>query len=183
MRERAGGQTSMRALVPALPAIAALACGALFAPGVEAQAGGEEAQVGGDLILGAGGGVTFYCLDTRCDSGTTLLASLGYAPTPHVVIVGSGRWHGCFDCDRFLMVEASLHVRHPGPTWQPYAAAGLGMMSDPEFIGTRFGGHVGAGTWWWPSPSWGLQADVRGRHVGRGDGIIEVSLAVAHRRF
>lgn len=140
-----------------------------------------RAQQADGAVVGGGGGVTYYCIVSRCNTGATLVGLVGYAPRPFLVIAGTGRWHACFDCDRFVMVEASLQLRHPGRTVQPFLGVGAGLSSDPEFMGDRFGPHVALGAWLWPSPRWGLQAEVRGRSLGSGDRMGEASLAVARR--
>lgn len=79
------------------------------------------------------------------------------------------------------MAEGSLQLRHPGRTVQPFVAVGVGLSSDPEFMGDRFGPHAAVGTWLWPCPRWGVQAEVRGRSLGSGHRMGEASVAVARR--
>lgn len=141
-----------------------------------------EAQEGGDIVIAAGGGVTWYCIVSRCDDGTAAVGLVGYALRPSLLATASGRWHDCFDCDRFLIAEIGLQLRDPAGAWRPFVGGGIGLASDPEFFGDRFGVHAGVGTWLWLSPSWGLVGEVRGRTVGSGDGMADVTLGLAWRR-
>ena len=56
-----------------------------------------------------------------------------------------------------------------------------GWISDPEFMGDHVSPHVAVGTWIWPTRSFGLQLEVRGRRVSRGDALGEVSVVFARR--
>lgn len=56
-------------------------------------------QADGAVVGGGGGGVTYYCIVSRCNTGATLLGVVGYAPRPFLAVMGTGRWHECFDCD------------------------------------------------------------------------------------
>jgi len=140
-----------------------------------------EAQQRSDLVVAVGGGGTYYCIITRCGTGGTVVGLVGYGLAPSLMVVASGRWHDCFDCRRFLVAEGSLQLRHRGRRMQPFVAAGVGVSSDPDFMGDKVGLHAAVGTWLWLSPRWGLQAELRGRQVGRGDAMAELSLTVARR--
>lgn len=105
----------------------------------------------------------------------------GYAPARSLLIHASVRTHHCFDCDRFLMAEGGLQLRHAGRSLVPFVAAGAGWISDPEFMGDHVSPHVAVGAWIWPTRSFGLQLEVRGRRVSRGDALGEVSVVLARR--
>ena len=139
------------------------------------------AQESAAAVVGAGVGGTYYCIVSRCDTGTTILGMGGYAPAPFLLVEAAVRWHQCFDCDRFVIVEGGLQLRYPGRRLEPFVAGGVGLSSDPEFMGDQFGLHAAAGTWIRVSPRWGLKTEVRGRQVGGGDLMGEASVAVAYR--
>ena len=84
-----------------------------------------------DLVVGGGIGGTYYCIVTRCDTGATLVATVGYGPAPFLLTSVGVRRHDCFDCDRFVIAEGSVQLRRPGGTLQPFLAAGAGVSSDP----------------------------------------------------
>lgn len=127
-----------------------------------------SAQEAGSLMLGAGGGGTFYCIDTRCNGGTILGLSSGVQLTPSVGAEVSGRSHTCFDCDRFLIADAAVLVQYPRARVRPYAGVGVGYSSDPGFMGSHAGVLATVGALAPLTRYWMLRADVRGRRVGSG---------------
>lgn len=145
------------------------------------SAGAAQAQNGAELAGGIGAGGTYYCIVTRCNTGTTIVAALGYAPTPAVMIEASGRWHGCFDCDRFVIGEGSVQLRRRRGAVRPFIAAGAGIASDPGLMGDRLALHLALGARLRPEEPWGVQLEVRGRRVGRGDAMAEASLMLLRR--
>lgn len=139
-----------------------------------------EAQEPPELLVGAGVGGTYYCIVTRCNTGTIARASVGYSPIPSVMIEGGARWHHCFDCDRFVIGEGGVQVRYPASTVSPFLSAGGSLSSDPEFMGDEWGLYAAVGSWVWLSRSWGLQLELKGRQVG-SDHMGELSLLAARR--
>jgi hypothetical protein len=139
------------------------------------------AQDHSELILGLGGGMSYYSISTRADTGTILRGSVSYSPLPFLVVEGGARWHGCVDCHRFAVVEAGVQLLHRGERFSPFAAVGGGRSSDPEFMGTEWGLHSSVGSWVWWTPEWGLQLELRGRQVGSGAYMGELSAGVARR--
>lgn len=139
------------------------------------------AQQPGAAVIGLGAGGTYYCIVSRCDTGATLFGMAGYALTPALSVGATARWHGCPDCDRFLIGEAGAQLRYPGRVLQPFVALGAGLSSDPAFMGDQVGLHAAVGTWIWPTARWGLQLELRGRQVGRGDHMGELSLGIGRR--
>jgi hypothetical protein len=142
---------------------------------------GLVAQDPPEFIAGLGGGMSLYGISTRFDDGTILRGSLGYSPIPWLVLEAGARWHGCFDCDRFSILEGGVQFRRPGSRFSPFVSAGGGRSSDPEFMGSEWGFHVAAGSWLWLSDDWGLQVEARGRQVGPGDHMGEFTAGVARR--
>lgn len=134
-----------------------------------------------EFIAGLGGGMSLYGISTRFDDGTILRGSVGYSPMAWLVMEAGARWHGCFDCDRFSILEGGVQFRRPGSRFSPFASAGGGRSSDPEFMGSQWGLHVAVGSWLWLSDNWGLQVEARGRQVGSGDHMGEFTAGVARR--
>lgn len=143
--------------------------------------GAVRAQETGEIVVSMGGGMTLYSIDTRFDDGTVLRGSVGYSPLPYLMVEGGGRWHRCFDCDRFLVGEAGVQLRYPGPRWSPFVSVGGGRSSDPGFMGPEWGLHAAVGSWLWLSEEWGLQLEARGRQVGHSNYMGEFSLGGARR--
>lgn len=144
-------------------------------------AGACQGQEAGEVVAAVGGGMTLYSIDTRFDDGTVLRGSVGYSLLPYLMVEGGGRWHRCFDCDRFLVAEAGVQLRHPGPRWSPFVAVGGGRSSDPGFMGPEWGLYAAVGSWLWSSGGWGLQLEARGRQVGQDDYMGEFSVGAARR--
>lgn len=132
-------------------------------------------------VVGLSAGGTYYCIVSRCDTGTTLGLLAGYDVTRVLSVGATARWHACADCDRFLIGEGGVQLRYPGRVFAPFVAVGAGLSSDPEFMGDEFGLHAAVGTRFWATPGWGLQLELRGRQVGRGDHMGELSLGVTRR--
>jgi hypothetical protein len=142
-----------------------------------------EAQEAGDWIVSLGVGGTLYGIETRFDDGTLVRGGVGYVLSPNLMVEGGVRRHGCFDCDRFLVLDAGLQARHRGDRFSPFLAAGGGLSSDPGFMGSKWGAHAAVGSWVRLSGAWDLQLEVRGRQVGisSSDYMGEVSVGVARR--
>lgn len=161
--------------VKCLPSILAVLASVTFgSPAVGAQEAGE-------MVASVGTGGTYYCIVSRCDTGTTFLGTAGYGVRPSLMVLGSVRWHECFDCDRFVIAEGSLQLRHSGEKVEPFVAIGAGLSTDPDFMGNRFGPHAAVGAWLWPSEAGGVRSELRGRRLGKGNGMAELSVAVARR--
>jgi hypothetical protein len=160
-----------------------LLCAALLSPVLAVAAPAPaSAQDAGALVAAAGVGGTYYCIVTRCNSGTTVGALAAYGPLPFVMIEAGAKRHFCFDCVRYFIAEAGVQLRYPHVTVQPFLSAGASWNSDPEFMGEHTGPYAGAGVWIWPWADWGLHAEARGRRVmDTGSGIGEVALSVARR--
>lgn len=141
------------------------------------------AQSSKAIVVSAGAGGTFYCIITRCDSGTIFGVTAGYGLTPAVAVEAGVRRHSCFDCDRFVIADAALVLQLSARTVSPFAAIGVGWSSDPEFMGNEVGLLAAAGVAIWPSRTWGIRTELRGRTVGRGDGMGELSVSVSYRMF
>ena len=142
-----------------------------------------QAQEPGDWIVSVGAGSTLYVIETRFDDGTLLRGGVGYVLTPTLMVEGGLRRHGCFDCERFLILDAGLQAHHRGDRFRPFVAAGGGLSSDPGFIGTKWGAHAAVGSWIRLSGKWNLQLELRGRQVGvSSSGIMgEFTIGVARR--
>jgi hypothetical protein len=133
------------------------------------------------IVVGAGVGVTYYCIVARCDTGSTI-GAMGAFDFSRLVSVEAGvRRHYCFDCDRFMIAEADVLVQYPLPRVSPFLAAGVSYSSDAEFMGDHVGLLAAAGVWIWLRQRWGARVELRGRQVGRGDAMGELSLSVVHR--
>lgn len=148
---------------------------ALLAPAV------VDAQDPARLVAGAGVGGTYYCIITRCGTGTTLIGVAAFGPRPLLLVEASVRWHECFDCKQFVIAEATLKLRRQGRVLTPFVGAGAGVSSDPDFMGTKAGVHAAIGTWVWLAQRWGVQMEVRGRAFENWDGVAEASILLAHR--
>jgi hypothetical protein len=142
---------------------------------------GAGAQERAELTAGVGAGATYYCIVSRCDQGAIGRISLGYRPASVLAFEGAAAWHDCFDCDRFLVGEAGIQLRRPGPKLEPFVSAGAGLSSDPEFMGDRWGLYAAAGAWAWLPSRWGAQLELRGRRLGRGNDMGELSLTLGRR--
>lgn len=139
------------------------------------------AQEARGLTVGAGAGGTFYCIDTRCDSGTMIGLSSGVSLTPSVGVELSGRWHQCFDCDRFLIGDAALVFQYRHARIRPYAGGGVGYSSDPGFMGSHIGLMATVGALTSLADRWMLRADVRGRQVGSSSSMGEFTVWLDYR--
>lgn len=137
-----------------------------------------QAQELPGTVLSVGAGGTYYCIVSRCDTGFVGRAGLGYSLSPHAMIEGGARWHDCFDCDRFVIGDAGLQLRREGARMTPFVAAGAGVSSDPEFMGTRWGPYAALGTWIALTDGWAAQVELRGRRVG-SDSMGEVTASLA----
>lgn len=160
-----------------VPASLLIALMAWAAPERAAAQGGTAVDVG----VGVGG--TYYCIMTRCNTGTLLSAGAALRVNRFVFVEAGARRHLCFDCDRFIVVDAMVAGQYPFGTWTPFAGAGWGVASDPEFMGREDGLHAAAGTWIRPgNGAWSIQLALRGRQVG-GDAMGELSAMVTRRVF
>ena len=110
-----------------------------------------NAQDQSEFIIGLGGGMSLYSISTRFDTGTIVRGSVGYSPIPWLVVETGARWHGCPDCDSFSILDGGLQLRLPGDRLSPFAAAGGGRSSDPEFMGSEWGLYAAVGGWLWLS--------------------------------
>ncbi len=133
------------------------------------------------LVAGLSGGGTYYCIASRCNTGSTVGVLAEVEATPALALELGVRRHFCFDCDRFTLADAALVLRYPARTIQPFVAAGASRSSDPGFMGTQVGPLGAAGAWAWFNRSWGAKLELRGRRVGRGDAMGELSFALGHR--
>ncbi len=142
-----------------------------------------HAQQTGDWIVSLGAGGTLYSISTRFDDGTVVRGGVGYVLTPALMIEGGLRRHACFDCDRFMIVDAGLQARHRGDRFSPFVSAGVGLSSDPEFMGSGWGAQAAVGSWVRLGGKWDLQLELRGRQVGfsSSNHMGELSVGVAHR--
>jgi hypothetical protein len=141
-------------------------------------AAGQDAR---GIVVGAGVGATYYCIVSRCDSGGTI-GVMGAFDASRVLSVEAGvRRHYCFDCDRFMIAEADVLVQYPRQRVSPFLAAGLSYSSDAEFMGDHVGLLAAAGAWIRLRQRWGARLELRGRQVGRGDAMGELSLSMTHR--
>jgi hypothetical protein len=132
--------------------------------------------------VGVGAGWSYYSLVSRADAGTTLSALGSYTPTPWFRVEAGVRGMRCADCSRFVIAEGGVQLRLPLGEWAPYLAGGLGMSSDPDFVGTREHVFVGVGAVREPQDRpWGLQLDVRGRQLDPGNRLVEVGLGLTIR--
>jgi hypothetical protein len=139
------------------------------------------AQESGEFVLGGGVGGSYYCIITRCDTGTLLRLTAGYSPRAPLMIEAGFQSLGCFDCDRFRIFEGGLQLRYPGSAVQPFVAAGIHRSSDPGFMGSRTGPYVGVGAWVGSWSRFVVALEVRGRDFGSGDRMGEATVVVARR--
>lgn len=129
----------------------------------------------------AGAGGTYYCIVSRCDTGSTVGVAAGVQLTSVLGVEAGVRRHFCFDCDRFVLADASVVLQYPRTVVSPYIAAGVSLSSDPDFMGEEIGAAAAAGAWLWSGRRWGGRLELRGRRVPGSDGIAELSAAIAHR--
>jgi hypothetical protein len=123
------------------------------------------------IVIGGGVGATYYCIITRCNSGTTFAALVGYEFEGPFSVEGTARRLRCFDCNSFWMTEGSVRIESRAMRLRPSLTAGVGVISDSEFFGERkFGPHVGVGLSLPALAKLGVRLDVRGREVGFGTG-------------
>jgi len=162
-----------------------MATGILWTIGVREVEAQPRAQQRGDLLGSIGAGGTLYAVDTRLDEGSIIQGGLGYALTPAWTLEAGVRRHGCFDCDRFWIVDAGVQWQRPGERFSPYASAGAGRASDPGFMGTEWGPYGSVGSWMQLNKTSKLKLELRVRQLGGGmrspDGMGELTLGVAHR--
>jgi hypothetical protein len=149
-----------------------------------AQTGeGEGAQDEGSAWrVGVGAGWTYYSLVSRADAGTMISAHGSYTPTPRIRVEAGVRTMRCADCSRFVVGEGGVQLRLPLGDWAPYLSGGAGVSSDPDFVATRDHFFAGIGVVREPRDRlWGLQFDVRGRQLDRGNRMVEVGLGLTIR--
>lgn len=132
-------------------------------------------------VVSAGLGVSYYCIVSRCDTGTILNAAVAFDLGSVVSIEAGHRRHSCFDCHGFGITEGLLQLRYARTRLQPFVGAGVAHSVDREFMGSETGLMAAAGVWLWPRPDWGLRLELRGRQAGRGDSMGELTLSVARR--
>jgi hypothetical protein len=147
----------------------------------EGRVGGDE---GSPWRVGVGAGWTYYSLVSRADAGTMISAQGSYTPTPRIRVESRVGTMRCADCSRFVMGEGGVQLRLLLGDWAPYLVGGAGVISDPDFVGTREHFFAGVGTVHEPQDRpWGLQFDVRGRQLDRGNRMVEVGLGFTIRIF
>jgi hypothetical protein len=164
---RTGGVHLLRATC----LLAALAVGTHPAEG--------SAQESRGLAVGVGVGPSFYCIVTRCDEGTVVRALAEYGLTSTLLLEADAGWHRCFDCSRFLLLDAGVQARRPRGALRPFLSGGVGVVSDAELMGTRLGAYGAVGAWFGAWERVALQLQLRGRLLGSGDHMSELTLAVA----
>jgi hypothetical protein len=147
----------------------------LAAPGLAPDAAAQD--VAASVGIGAGG--TYYCIVSRCGTGRTLGFNASINATHMLAIEAAVRKHYCFDCGRFVIGESMLLLQYPKHTVQPFVGAGISFSSDPELMGDELGlaGAVGASAQPWQH--WGVRLELRGRQVGKGDAMGELSVFVS----
>lgn len=133
------------------------------------------------IVGSAGAGATFYCIVTRCDSGSSVGVMAGFDATKPLAVEAGVRRHYCFDCNRFVIAEAALLLQYRRRLVSPFFAGGVSFVSDTDFMGDHVGLLAGAGAWVWLGDRWGMRIELRGRQVGRGDAMGELFLSLAHR--
>jgi hypothetical protein len=153
---------------------------ALLALGIAGASSPAAAQERA-LHVGIGAGGTYYCIVSRCDTGIIIGPVGSFHFTPVIAVEAAVRRHFCTDCDRFTVAEAALLFLYPQRVVSPYVGGGVSLSSDPDFMGDEVGLLAAAGAWVWPGRRWGMRVDARGRQVGRGDAMGEVSLALVRR--
>jgi hypothetical protein len=149
-------------------------------------AGGAQAGEGG-AVLGmespwraeVGAGWSYYSLVSRADAGTVISAVGSYSPTTLLRVEAGVRTMRCADCFRFVIAEGGVQLRLPVGDWAPFVAGGIGVTSDPDFVGTREHLYVGVGTAREPRDRpWGIRLELRGRQLDPGNRMVEVSLGL-----
>jgi len=150
-------------------------------PGV-ASSGRASIPGGGSLALGVGGGVSLYCIVSRCGSGTVVHFAVQQEVLPSVELEAGVRRHLCFDCDQFWIADGGVRVRTSLGPAAPFGLVGFGVARDPRFMGTRPGPVVAVGASLLPpGRAWGAQLEVRGRRAGRGQHLLEGSVTLVRR--
>jgi len=142
-----------------------------------------QAQENSRVTVGGGVGGTYYCIITRCNTGTTLTALVGYSVRGPLSLEGSVGSHHCFDCDSFRIGEGGIRLDLLQRFLRPSLALGVGVISDPEFLDERKAGpYLALGLTLPQRPHLGVRLDLRGREVGfgRGDYMGEVSLLLLY---
>jgi hypothetical protein len=185
MKRGVGSRAIMKGAERAL-VLAALA-GVTWASGareVEAQTRGQQR---GDMVGSLGAGGTLYAVDTRLDEGHMIRGSVGYALTPAWLLEAGVRRHGCFDCQRFWIVDAGVQWQRPGERFSPFVSAGGGRASDPGFMGTEWGPYASVGSGVRFSETTSLQLEFRVRQLGGAmrspDGMGELTMGVTRRMW
>ena len=138
------------------------------------------AQQVGEIAVGGGAGISYYCIVTRCDAGTTLRLTAGYSPSTWLGFDAGFRLHDCFDCHRFRIYEGGVRLRYSASAVQPFVVAGIHRSTDAEFMGTRTGSHAAIGLSFGRG-SLGMEVELLGRSLGSGDRMGEATLAVVYR--
>jgi outer membrane protein W len=139
------------------------------------------AQEPGSFMLGAGVGITIYCIDTRCNDGTMLGVASGFQFTHSLGVEVSVRWHECFDCDQFRIGDAAVLAQYPRGRVRPYVGAGVGYSSDPGFMGSHFGALAAVGARIPLRDHFLVGADVRGRRLGSSGSMGDFTLWIHYR--
>ncbi len=162
-----------------------LAAGLALAGGVREVEAQTRTQQRGDILGSIGAGGTLYAVDTRFNEGGTVRGGLGYALGPGWTLEAGVRRHGCFDCDRFWIVDAGVQCQRPGDRFSPFVSAGGGRASDPGFMGTEWGAYASVGSWMQLTSASRLQLELRVRQLGGGlrnpDGMGELTLGATRR--
>jgi hypothetical protein len=160
-----------------------LACTTAMLPGAATAQVAPGAPASGSFLVSASAGGTFYCISTRCGSGTLVAAAAGYELVNGVSVEAAVRRHYCFDCDSFTIGDVSVQLRRPGRAVSPFLAAGVGVSADPGafFMETTFGPHAGLGVWVEPRSGWVARLEGRVRRLGRGEGMGEAGIVVGRR--
>jgi hypothetical protein len=143
---------------------------------------GVAAQKPAGITIGGGVGGGWYCYETTCDAGTIFGLSSSLQLTDAITVEVSGRSHGCFDCNRFLIGDAGILLRYARPRVRPYAGAGIGHSSESDFHESHLGLFAAVGASFpVKDDQWGLRADVRGRRLGTSNWITELTLWLDYR--
>jgi hypothetical protein len=160
--------------------LATMAGAALLAvASVAALPASAAGQAAPGVVVGAGVGGTYYCIVSRCNTGTLLQATAGVDVMEYVHVEAGVRRHSCFDCSEFTIVDGTVLLRRETGPLTPFVGAGYGRVADAEFMGTRWAFHGAAGTWYRPGRRWGVQVALRGRELGSGDRMGEASVGVS----
>ncbi len=146
-----------------------------------AGAARADAQSFAGIGVGLSGGGTYYCIETRCNTGSTLGLFVDVPVASFVAVEAAVRRHFCFDCDRFVLADGAVVFRSPARTVRPFGAAGVSRSADHGSLGAHTGLLAAVGAWVQVQPWLDTKLELRGRQLGQRNAMGELSLSMAYR--